>query len=112
MCLALAVLGIMLAACGCLVAAFYLWVAPHLGPAAGAALTGAALLVLAAFLALAGGALLRLMKRRPHNLLNDIQNTIRLMAKLILLRDPKKALLVSMLAGALAEFIATPSRKR
>jgi hypothetical protein len=111
-CLALAVLGIVLAASGCFVAAFYLWVSPHLGTAAGAAVTGAALLVLAAFLALVGGALLRLMKRRPPRLLSELQNTIGLAAKLMLLRDPKKALFVSLLAGALAEFILGPSRKR
>ncbi len=111
-CLALAVLGITLAASFCFVVAFYLWVAPHLGAAAAAAVTGAALLVLAASLSFAGGAVLRLMKRRPPRLLRDLQNAITLAARLMLLRDPKKALLVSLLAGALAEYILTPSRKR
>lgn len=110
-CLALGVLGMALAASLCFVAAFYLWVAPHLGAAAAAAATGAALLVLAGFLALAGRAVTRLTKRRPP-LLSELQNAIVLATKLLLLRDPKKALLLSLLAGALTEFILTPSRKR
>lgn len=111
-CLALGVLGILLAASGCFVVAFYFWVAPHLGRPAAAAVTGAVLVVLALVLALAGGASLRRMKRRPRRLLGEIQNTIGLVARLMLARDPKKALLVSLLAGALAEYILSPSRKR
>ena len=111
-CVALAVLCITLAASGCLVAALYLWVAPHLGAAAAAAITGAVLLVLALFLAVVGGTLLRLMKRRPRGLLREFQNTIGLAVRLIVLRDPKKAVLVSLIAGALAEYISTPGRKR
>ncbi|HVE22677.1 MAG TPA: hypothetical protein VNC39_11920 [Acidocella sp.] len=111
-CLALAVLGILLAASGCFVAAFYLWVAPHLGRPAAAAVTGAVLVVLALCLALAGGASLRRMRRRPRRLLGEFQNTIGLVARLMLARDPKKALLASLLAGALAEYILSPGRKR
>jgi hypothetical protein len=111
-CVALAVLCITLAASGCFVAAFYLWVVPHLGAAAAAAVTGAVLLVLALFLAFVGSTLLRLMKRRPRSLLRELQNTIGLAVRLIVSRDPKKAVLVSLIVGALAEYISTPGRKR
>lgn len=109
--LALAVLGLILGAGVCLVVAFYFWVAPHLGAAAAAAVTGAALLVVALFLALASRALLRRTQRRPRRLVSELTKTIVLMARLLLLRDPKKTLLASLLAGALAEFIFGPSRK-
>jgi uncharacterized protein (TIGR02265 family) len=105
-------LGLTLSAGVCFVAAFYLWVAPHLGAAAAAAVTGAALLIVAAFLALVGRALLRLTKRRPRRLVSELQKAMVLTAKLLLQRDPKKALIVSLLAGALTEFILSPSRKR
>jgi hypothetical protein len=111
--LALAVLGLALAAGVCFIAAFYLWVAPHLGAAAAAAVTGAALLIVAGFLALVGRAVLRrLTKPRPRRLVSDLQKAIVLAAKLLLQRDPKKALVASLLAGALSEFILSPSRKR
>lgn len=112
LCLALAVLGITLVASACFFAAFYLWVAPHLGRACAAASTGGVLLALAACLALLGSALLRRMKRRPARLLRELQNTLGLVAKLMLMRNPKKILLISLLAGALAEYMSVPSRKR
>ena len=98
----------------CFVAAFYLWVAPHLGAAAGAAITGAALLGMAAFLALAGGVLLRQLKRRQRGLLAEFGSIFGLasrLAAMLVRKDPKKALLVSLVAGALAEYISTPRRK-
>ena len=112
--LAVAVLCIALAATGCFVAAFYLWVAPHLGAAAGAAITGAALLGVAAFIALAGGVLLRQLKRRQRSLLAEFGSIFGLasrLAAMLVRKDPKKALLVSLVAGALAEYISTPRRK-
>lgn len=112
LCLALAVLGIMLAASACFIVAFYLWVVPHVGAAAAAAITGAVLLALAACLALLGSALLRRMKRRPRRLLSELQNTIRLVARLMLMRNPKKILLISLLAGALTEYMSAPGHKR
>jgi hypothetical protein len=112
--LAVAVLCIALAATGCFVAAFYLWVAPHLGAATGAAVTGAALLGVAAFIALAGGVLLRQLKRRQRSLLAEFGSIFGLasrLAAMLVRKDPKKALLVSLVAGALAEYISTPRRK-
>jgi high-affinity Fe2+/Pb2+ permease len=111
-CLALAALSIMLAASGFFIAAFYLWVASRLGAAEGAVVTGGALLLVAAGLAVAGAGVPRLLKRRSRSLLNELQNTIWQAAKTMLLRSPKKALLASLLAGALSESIFGPHRKR
>jgi hypothetical protein len=112
--LAVAVLCIALAATGCFVAAFYLWIAPHLGAAAAAAITGAALLGVAAFLALAGGVLLRQLKRRRVSLMAEFGSILGLASRLtamLVRKDPKKALLVSLVVGALAEYISVPRRK-
>ena len=110
-CLALGVLGMALAASLCFVVAFYLWLAPHLGAAAAAAITGLALLAVAACLSLAGGVVMRRMKRRP-GLLSELRTMSGLATQLLLLRGPKKALLLSLIAGALAEFMLSPNRKR
>ena len=90
-CLALGVLGMALAA-SLFVVAFYLWLAPHLGAAAAAAITGLALLAVAACLSLAGGVIMRRMKRRP-GLLSELRTMSGLATQLLLLRGPKKALL-------------------
>lgn len=114
-CLALAVLCIALAATGFFIAAFYLWVAPHLGAPGGAAVTGAVLLGLAILLALAGSVVLRRAKRRPFSLLTGTAGALGLAVKLVAMlvrKDPKKALIASLLAGALIEYMSAPGRKR
>lgn len=109
-CLALAVLCTALAACGFFVAAFYIWVASHLGLAAAAAVTGAMLLVFAAVIAL----LLRRLKWRRFGLLTELGSAITVgfkLLKMVVQRDPKKALIVSLVAGALAEYILAPNKR-
>jgi hypothetical protein len=112
--LAVAVLCIALAATGFFAAAFFICIAHHLGTARAAAVTGAALLVLGIVIAFIGGALLRSLRRRQPSLLSELGGTVGLVMRLVTMmvqRDPKKALIVSLIAGALAEYI-TAERKR
>jgi hypothetical protein len=112
--LVVAVLCIALAATGFFAAAFFVWMADHLGAAAAAAVTGSALLVLGVVIAFVGGALLRSLRRRQPSLLSELGGTVGLVTRLVAMmvrRDPKKAMIISLVAGALAEYITT-ERKR
>ncbi len=106
--LAVALLGV--AAAGFFIAAFYIWLAAHLAPALAALITGAALLTLALALGLIGGAVLRAARARQRAQLAEFSLTLgtalRLAAYLVR-RDPKKALIFSLIAGALAEFFTS-----
>jgi hypothetical protein len=112
--MAVAVLCILLAAIGFFVTALFICIARHLGTAEAAAVTGAALLLLGAVIAFVGGALLRSLRRRQPSLLSELGGTVGLATRLVAMmvrRDPKKAVIISLVAGALAEYITT-ERKR
>lgn len=101
-------LGVLAGAAGFLVAAFYAWLAELFDVPVAAAITGGALLVIAMFIGVTGRAALRRMKRRQPSLLAGFGGTIGLTTRVIaavVRRDPKKALIVSIIAGALAEYV-------
>lgn len=104
----LAVLLLGFAAAGFFIAAFYLWLAAHFAPALATLITGAALLALALAIGFIGGAVLRAARARERAQLAQFSLTLgtalRLAAYLVR-RDPKKALIFSLIAGALAEFL-------
>jgi hypothetical protein len=110
-CLAVAALCVALAASGFFIAAFYLWLAPHLGAASAAAVSGAVLLVFAAVIAV----VLRRLRWRRLSLMTEVGSLIGVgfqLLKMVVQRDPKRALIVSLVAGALAEYISAPNNKR
>lgn len=100
-------LCLVLAALGFLAAALFIWVAAHLGPAAAAALTGAALLLLAVSAMLGGRMVLNKLRRSAPGLFDDTLGTLSMItsiAGLLVRQDPKRAILLSLLAGALTEY--------
>jgi hypothetical protein len=112
--MAIAVLGVLLAALGFFVAGFFLWVSHHMGNDLAAVITGGVLIAVAIIIALSGFAILKGMRRKQPSLLAEFGGTIGLalrLAGLVVRRDPKKAIIISIIAGALAEYI-TSERKR
>jgi len=107
--LATGVLCIVLAALGFFMAAVYLALAKPLGAAGAAALNGALLLLFAGLAAGLGALVLAAQRgRRPStgDSLADTAQAALLMLSGLVRRDPKKALLMAALAGALTEFLA------
>lgn len=100
-------LCLVLAALGFLAAALFIWVAAHLGAAAAAALTGAALLLLALSAMLGGRMALNKLRRSAPGLFDDTLGTLSMLTSIVGLlvrQDPKRAILLSLLAGALTEY--------
>ncbi len=103
----LAMLLLGFAAAGFFIAALYIWLAAHLAPAQAALVTGAALLALALALGLIGGAVLRAARARERARLAQLGltlGTVLRLAAYLVRRDPKKAMIFALIAGALAEF--------
>jgi hypothetical protein len=113
--LATVVLCLVLTALGFLTAALFIWVASHLGAAAAAALTALALLILAVQIALAGGFLLSRLRAKAPGLFDDTAGTIAMVTTLISLmvrRDPRRSILLALLAGAVTEYLAASDTPR
>jgi uncharacterized protein YneF (UPF0154 family) len=111
---AIAVLCIALAGLGFMVTGFFIFVARHTDAASAAAITGGVLLVLALATGLLGGLFLSRMRRRQPSLLSEFGGTMGLATRIItalVSRDPKKAMIISLAAGALAEYIFSDKKK-
>ncbi len=112
---AIAVLCICLAALGFLIAGFFIFIARHTDAAAAAAITGGVMLGLAVVVGLAGGFVLRRMRQKQPSLISEFGGTVGLAGRLvgmIVRRDPKKALIVSLIAGALAEYVMSEKKEK
>ena len=86
-------LALVLTALGFLIAGLYLWLAQAVGPAAGAAITGGALLLLAALTGLSGALLLRRPRQPEPSPLADlamVATGLALEGLLTARRKPKK----------------------
>jgi hypothetical protein len=111
---AVAVLCIALAGLGFLISSFFIWLAQHTGYAPAAAITGGVLLVLALATGLAGGLVLKRMRERRPSLLAELGGRVGLagrLAGILVRRDPRKAMIISIIAGALAEYITSEKKK-
>ena len=111
--LATAVLCLVLAAFAFLAASLFIWMASHLGAAAAAALTAVSLLLLAGLVMIFGAILLARRRRRAPELFADTAGTIATLTSLIALlvrQDPKRALLLALLSGALLEYFAAAEK--
>lgn len=109
------VLAVAGAALGFLIAACYVWLTQRFGTAQAAAITGGTLLLLALILALAAGTVMSAMRRRQPPLFSEFGGTLRLGLRLIAMavrRDPRKAIILSVIAGALAEYITAERERR
>ena len=108
--MAIAVLCTALAALGFFTAAFLIWASHYLGAAAAAAIAGSVLLVLACAIALVFTLILRRMRARQPSMASEAIGTLSLamrFATLIVQRDPRKAVLAALIAGALAEYFSS-----
>ena len=113
-CTAIAALSIALAGLGFLVTGFFICLSRHTGNATAAAITGAALLVLAIIIGVAGGYTLKRIRSRQPSLLSEFGGTLGMAGQLagfLIRKDPRKAMILSLIAGALAEYV-TSERKR
>jgi nitrate/nitrite transporter NarK len=113
-CTAIAALCIALAGLAFLVTGAFICLSRHTGEASAAAITGAALLILALIIGLAGGYTLKRIRRRQPSLLSEFGGTLGMAGQLagfLIRKDPRKAMILSVVAGALAEYI-TSERKR
>jgi hypothetical protein len=100
-------LCLVLAALGFLAAALFIFVAAHLGAATAAALTGIGLLLLALLIMLTGRLCLRNLRNKAPGLFEDAAGTIAMftsLAGMLVRQDPKRAMLLAVLAGALTEY--------
>lgn len=105
--LALTVLCLVLAAFALLAVALFIFIDQHWGPAAAAAITALALLVIAGQVLIAGALILGRVRRRTPDLFGEAASTIAMLtslANLLVRRNPKRAILVSLIAGALTEY--------
>jgi len=107
-------LAISLAALGFFTAAFYITITRHFDPATAALITGGALIGLAILIAGIGAALLKRARQRQPSLLSEFGGTLGLGIRLISIlvrRDPKKAVILAAVSGALAEYVMSDNRK-
>lgn len=103
----------LLGGAGFLVAAAYLVIAAHEGVICAAIIMGGVLVLLAGAVALIGNRALAARKRAQPSLLGEFAGIVTGGVSLVtaLIRnDPKKALLLSVLAGLLAEYVTTPKK--
>ncbi len=105
--LAFAVLFLVLAAFVLLATALFIYLDNHLGAADAAALTALALLFIAALIFITGSIILRSRRRHTPDIFGEASGTIAMLtslANILIRRDPKRAILFSLLAGAITEY--------
>ncbi len=112
--LGMAVLATSLAGLGFLIAGFFLW-ARHESHDAAAAITGGVLLVLAIAIAITGQAVLKRIKRRQPPLISEFTGiivTAGRIAGLLIRKDPRKSMILAVIAGAVAEYITSGDKRK
>ena len=111
---AVAALCIALAGLGFLITGFFIWLARHTDYASASAITGGVLLVLALATGSAGGLVLKRMRKKRPSLLAEFGGTAGIalrLAGILVRRDPRKAMIIAVVAGALAEYITSEKKK-
>jgi hypothetical protein len=112
--LGIVVLAIVLTGFGFLVAALSVYVGQHFPPALAAAVTGGILIVFALLIAGLGSVILKKSKKKRPSLLAEFGSTFGLGTRLIgmlIRRDPKKAIILAAVSGAIAEYVMSDNRK-
>jgi hypothetical protein len=108
------VLCIILAGIGFLAAGVFIHLDHRIGPAAAAATIGGGLIILAILIALIGAYSLKKFRKRRPGLLTEFSATFGLGARLISLlvrRDPRKAVLLAAMTGAIVEYLLGDDKK-
>jgi hypothetical protein len=110
----MAALCIGLAGIGFLAAAGFIWLLTRFPPYGAAGIAGIALLLLALLTVVIGNGMIRRMKARQPSMLAEFGGTIGLAARIVgmmVRKDPRKAIILSMIAGALAEYVTSDRKK-
>ncbi|WP_298213918.1 hypothetical protein [Acidocella sp.] len=105
----MAVLTMALGALGFFVAALLFWLSEHIGPAGATAVAGAVLLLFALATGIISSVVLRRMRARQPSLAMEGMGAVSLglrLATMAIRRDPRKAVLGALIAGAIAEYFA------
>jgi O-antigen/teichoic acid export membrane protein len=109
------VLAVVIGGLGFLIAGFFLWIERYQPHDAAAAITGGVLFILAMIIALTGRAMLRRIKKKQPPLLSEFTGifaTAGRIAGLLIRKDPRKSMVIAIVAGALAEYITSGDKKR
>jgi hypothetical protein len=113
--LGIVVLTILLSAIGFFIAALFIWVDHYKPDSIAAVITGGALLLAAIVIGIIGRAVLKKLKKPQPSLLAEfggIAGTAGRIVGLLIRRDPRKSLILAVIAGALAEYVTSDSKKR
>jgi hypothetical protein len=106
--LGIVVLTVILTGLGFLAAALYITISQRFPPGQAAAMTGAALLAGAILIGAIGGVTLRKLKKPQPSMIAEFAGTFGLATRVIgmlVRRDPKKAVILAALSGAIAEYV-------
>jgi hypothetical protein len=113
--LGMVVFSIFLTALGFLIAGFYNWI-QHLWPQYNpAAITGGILVAAALIIFGLGSAILRKMKKPQPSILTEFTGMAGMagrIAALLIRKDPRKSVVLAVLAGAVAEYLTSGDKKR
>lgn len=110
----IAVLFIALAGLGFLIFAYYNWLLSHFPTEQAGAITGATLILIAAATGIFGLAIVKKLKKPQPSMLADFGGTLGIglrLASLLVRKDPKKAIILATIAGAIAEYLLNDTRE-
>ena len=113
--LGIVVLTVVLTAVGFLVASLFIWIDHYRSDTVAAAITGGALFLAAIFIAILGRIILKKIKKPQPSILAEfggMAGTVGRLAGLLIRRDPRKSLILAVIAGALAEYVTSDNKKR
>jgi hypothetical protein len=111
----MAVLATALAGLGFLIAGFFIWVERHQPRDAAAAITGGVLLAMAIIIGIGGNIVLRKIKKPQPGMLAEfggLAGTAGRLAGILIRREPRKAVILAVIAGAVAEYITSGDKKK
>ena len=113
--LGITVIVALFAGVGFLVAGFFFWVQQYKSAPVAVLITGGALLVLAILIAGIGGAIVKKMRKPQPSLLAEfggIAGTAGRLAGFLIRRDPRKAMILAVIVGGVADYITGGDKKK
>ncbi len=113
--LVVATLCVALGGVAFMVAAFFMWLLRSLPPSGAAAVTGGVILLLAFLIGTIGSLVLRKIRKPAPDLLGGLAGGLGLASRLVgilVRKDPRKALILSLVAGVLAEYVMSEKKEK
>jgi hypothetical protein len=109
------ILAILLTSFGFLIAGFFFWIERYKSHDIAAAITGGGLLLIALLIGIIGPKILKKMKKPQPPLLAEftgIFGTAGRIAGLLIRKDPRKSLVLAVIAGAIAEYVTSGDKRK